>query len=66
VKSFHRFCNTAFIVKFYGITQEPVTEDYMLIMEYASSGNLHNYLKENFANVKWTTKLAILVQISDG
>ena len=35
-------------------------------MEYAGGGNLHNYLKKNFANVKWKTKLAILCQISDG
>ena len=51
---------------YYGITQDPVKKDYMLIMEYASGGNLHNYLRENFANIKWNTKLAILIQISDG
>ncbi|EXX55193.1 kinase-like protein [Rhizophagus irregularis] len=68
INSLHRCYNTAFIVKYYGITQDPDSQikDYMLIMEYASDGNLHNYLRENFTNIKWTTKLAILCQISDG
>ncbi|CAB4433026.1 unnamed protein product [Rhizophagus irregularis] len=66
LKSLHRCYDTLFIIKYYGITQDPAIKDYMLIMEYASGGNLHNYLKENFANIKWITKLAILCQISDG
>ncbi|EXX55436.1 Ssk22p [Rhizophagus irregularis DAOM 197198w] len=66
VKSLHRCYDTVFIVKYYGITQDPVIKDYMLIMEYASGGNLHSYLNKNFINIKWITKLAILCQISDG
>ncbi|GBC27963.2 kinase-like domain-containing protein [Rhizophagus irregularis DAOM 181602=DAOM 197198] len=66
VRSLHRCYDTVFIVKYYGITQDPVIKDYMLIMEYASGGNLHDYLKENFTNIKWITKLAILCQICDG
>ncbi|CAB5210541.1 unnamed protein product [Rhizophagus irregularis] len=66
LKSLHRCYDTLFIIKYYGITQDPAIKDYMLIMEYASGGNLHNYLRENFANIKWITKLAILCQISDG
>ncbi|GES92242.1 kinase-like domain-containing protein [Rhizophagus clarus] len=66
VKSLHRCYNTVFIVKYYGITQHPETRDCMLIMKYASGGNLHNYLNKNFKNIKWITKLAILCQISDG
>ena len=55
-----------FIIKYYGITQDPETKEYMLIMEYADGGNLHNYLQKNFTAIKWNTKLAILIQISDG
>ncbi|CAB4442924.1 unnamed protein product [Rhizophagus irregularis] len=66
VKSLHRCYDTVFIVKYYGITQDPVIKDYMLIMEYASGGNLRSYLQTNFINIKWITKLAILCQISDG
>jgi serine/threonine protein kinase len=66
VKSLHRCYDTVFIVKYYGITQDPKIKDYMLIMEYAGGGNLHSYLKYNFTNIKWSIKLAILCQISDG
>ncbi|GES73410.1 kinase-like domain-containing protein [Rhizophagus clarus] len=66
VKSLHRCYDTIFIVKYYGITQDPEIKDYMLIMEYAGGGDLHNYLRKNFIDIKWTTKLTILCQISDG
>ena len=38
----------------------------MLIMNYASGGNLHNYLQKNFVDITWDIKLYILWQISDG
>ncbi|RGB33912.1 kinase-like domain-containing protein [Rhizophagus diaphanus] len=66
VKSLHRCYDTIFIVKYYGITQDPEIKDYMLIMEYASGGNLHNYLKKKFPYIRWIIKLTILCQISDG
>ena len=55
-----------FIIKYYGITQDPKTKDFMLIMEYAGGGDLHKYLQECFRDIDWNTKLAILCQISDG
>ncbi|GBB94913.1 hypothetical protein RclHR1_02440007 [Rhizophagus clarus] len=66
VKSFHRCYNTAFMIKYHGFTYDPQINDYIFIMQYANGGNLHNYLKENFTNIKWVTKLTILCQISDG
>jgi hypothetical protein len=38
----------------------------MLIMKYASGGNLHDYLQKNFKNITWNEKLYILWQISAG
>ncbi|GBC09417.1 hypothetical protein RclHR1_08840006 [Rhizophagus clarus] len=52
VRSLHRCYDTIFIVKYYGITQHPETKDFMLIMEYASGGDLHSHLKNNFTNIK--------------
>ncbi|PKY19225.1 kinase-like protein [Rhizophagus irregularis] len=54
------------IIGYYGITREPETKDYMLVMKYASGGNLHSYLQRNFENVTWNKKLYILWQISAG
>ena len=39
----------------------------MLVMQYASGGNLHNYLQENFTKFAWNKeKLENLWQISEG
>ena len=56
----------AFITKCYGITQDPETKEFMLLMKYANGGNLHNYLQENFRNITWKQKLNILWDISEG
>ncbi|GES81705.1 kinase-like domain-containing protein [Rhizophagus clarus] len=39
----------------------------MLVMQYASGGDLHNWLQKKFAEIKWNKdKLIILWQISEG
>lgn len=66
MKSLHQCCDSIYIIRYYGITQDPKVKEYMLVMDYASGGNLHDYLKRNFKNIKWIAKLAILCQISKG
>ncbi len=56
----------AYIIKVFGITQDHKTKDYMLVMEYANGGNLHNYLQKNFIDITWNKKLYILLKISKG
>ncbi|GES87538.1 kinase-like domain-containing protein [Rhizophagus clarus] len=36
------------VVKVYGITQDPETKDYMMVMEYVENGSLRNYLDKNY------------------
>src|SRR5579871_1418672 len=50
-------------MKFYGITKDPQTEEFMMVLEYAEYGNLRNYLKTNFSNLKWKDKLDFLQNI---
>ncbi|CAB5186395.1 unnamed protein product [Rhizophagus irregularis] len=64
--SFIQCYNRAYIIKVHGITQDLQTKDFMLVMEYASGGNLHNYLQGNFVNITWNKKLRILWNISEG
>ncbi|GES97623.1 kinase-like domain-containing protein [Rhizophagus clarus] len=54
------------VIRFHGITQDPGTKEFMLIIDYADGGNLHNYLQKNFLNVTWIEKLIILRKISYG
>ncbi|PKC03445.1 kinase-like protein [Rhizophagus irregularis] len=55
-----------YIIGCYGITQNPETKEFMLIMQYANGGNLHDYLQENFTNITWEMKLNILSHIAMG
>lgn len=39
--------------------------NYLLILEYADSGTLRNYLKYNFSKLDWNIKLQFAIQIAD-
>ncbi|GES97118.1 kinase-like domain-containing protein [Rhizophagus clarus] len=55
------------IIRTHGITKAPKLGDYMLVMQYASGGDLYNWLQKNFAKITWNKdKLIILWQISEG
>ncbi|GBB93710.1 hypothetical protein RclHR1_02220005 [Rhizophagus clarus] len=55
------------IIETYGFTKDPESEDYILVIKYASEGDLHKYLQKNFINITWNKqKLLILWQISKG
>ncbi|UZN99157.1 uncharacterized protein OCT59_000437 [Rhizophagus irregularis] len=59
-------CKGYRVIDCYGITQDPITKEYMLILNYAKGGNLHDYLQKNFINITWRDKLYILQGISFG
>ncbi|CAB4437576.1 unnamed protein product [Rhizophagus irregularis] len=55
------------IIKFYGITTEirkDSSKKYMLVMEYADSGTLREYLKKNFRNLTWDDKFKMAHQLA--
>ncbi|RHZ47388.1 hypothetical protein Glove_583g6 [Diversispora epigaea] len=51
-------------IQFYGITQDPETHSYMMVLQYAADGNLREYLKINFNNINWKQKLYNLYSLS--
>ncbi|RHZ89374.1 hypothetical protein Glove_15g5 [Diversispora epigaea] len=51
-------------IQFYGITQDPETHSYMMVLQYAADGNLREYLKINFNNINWEQKLYNLCNLS--
>ncbi|RHZ80006.1 hypothetical protein Glove_139g394 [Diversispora epigaea] len=51
-------------IQFYGITQDPETHSYMMVLDYAKDGNLREYLKINFNNINWKQKLDNLQELS--
>jgi serine/threonine protein kinase len=47
-------------IKLYGITKDPQTEEFIMVLQFAEYGNLRNYLKNNINNLNWKEKLNIL------
>src|SRR5205823_2436495 len=54
------------ILDIYGISQDPNTKEYILVMRYANDGSLTDYVTKNFKNLKWKDKIQILYSIISG
>ncbi|UZO03824.1 uncharacterized protein OCT59_024225 [Rhizophagus irregularis] len=54
------------IIETFGFTKGPKLDDYILVMQYASEGDLHKYLQKKFTKIDWSQKLSILYDISSG
>jgi len=44
----------------YGVTQQPETKKYMIVMQYADNGNLLSYLDQNINKLTWMRKAECL------
>src|SRR5688500_4180200 len=55
-----------YLNKYYGITQNPITGDFIIIMKYYKLGSLRDYITKNFYNIKWNEKLKILKNVAAG
>ncbi|RIA86403.1 kinase-like domain-containing protein [Glomus cerebriforme] len=53
------------IIRLYGITQDPDTKNYMMVLEYAKEGSLRNYLVTN-VKLSWFDKIEDLWHIANG
>ncbi|GES99328.1 kinase-like domain-containing protein [Rhizophagus clarus] len=54
------------IINTLGFTKDPKLNDYIIVMQYASGGDLHNYLQKEFTEIKWNKKTRIVDAISFG
>src|SRR5436305_8046123 len=54
------------ILDIYGISQDPNTKEYILVMRYANDGSLTDYITNHFENLKWKHKIEILYSIISG
>src|SRR5687767_7099240 len=54
------------IIHIYGLTQDPITKEYIFVMAYMEGGSLQNYLTKDFKNLKWEIKIEILYSIING
>src|SRR3989337_18561 len=52
--------------KLYGISQDPETKEYILVMQYANGGDLRQYLGDHFVEIDWNQKISMLLDIAKG
>src|SRR5438445_8252598 len=52
------------MIEYYGISQDPVTENYILVTELDAKGNLRNYLLQYNKILSWERRINILLKIS--
>ncbi|RGB29253.1 kinase-like domain-containing protein [Rhizophagus diaphanus] len=51
---------------YYGITKDPESRNFMIVMGYAMYGSLRQHLNDSFNSTKWEKKLKILRNIAQG
>ncbi|GBC02684.1 hypothetical protein RclHR1_04750012 [Rhizophagus clarus] len=54
------------ILATYGMSQNPETKDYIMVLQYAEGGTLKDCIDINFEILPWEVKLEILATISGG
>ena len=57
---------SSFIVRCYGITKDPETNNFMMVMQYIENGSLRQHLNNNFNSFDWKRKLSNLDNIISG
>ncbi|CAB4373851.1 unnamed protein product [Rhizophagus irregularis] len=73
IKLLHKVNFHMNIIQFFGITKRQnnldnenyIDSNFLLVLEYADSGTLRNYLKDNFHKFDWNIKLKFATQIAD-
>ncbi|EXX79861.1 hypothetical protein RirG_001550 [Rhizophagus irregularis DAOM 197198w] len=58
--------NKSHISEYFGITQDPISQDIMIIMPYYDFGDLKHYVSNYFYNICWQEKLENLSKIITG
>ncbi|GBB97941.1 hypothetical protein RclHR1_03100003 [Rhizophagus clarus] len=54
----------SFISPCYGITKDPKSNNFMMVMPYSQYGSLRQHLNNNFNSLSWFEKISILLEIA--
>ncbi|CAB5377781.1 unnamed protein product [Rhizophagus irregularis] len=54
------------ILNIYGISQNPDTKEYIMVLQYAKEGDLNHWINENYEYFNWKNKLSVLLNIISG
>ncbi|CAB4408581.1 unnamed protein product [Rhizophagus irregularis] len=62
--SIARFSKT--ILPVYGISRDPDTKNYIMVLDYAEGGNLYRWISEHYNNIDWSHIINALLTIIGG
>ncbi|RIA93125.1 hypothetical protein C1645_819749 [Glomus cerebriforme] len=66
INNSNNFDNTGEILKIYGISRNPNTKNYIIVLQYAQGGNFNDWLNNNYKYFNWVNKLKVLINIING
>ncbi|RIB27327.1 kinase-like domain-containing protein [Gigaspora rosea] len=66
IRNFTKVNQHHHIIRFFGITQDPKTETYYMVLQFANNGDLRSYLHNHFSELDWPTKIRMAEEISSG
>jgi serine/threonine protein kinase len=66
IESNVQIAENPFFIQCLGISQDPQTLYYMIVMEFAPLGSLRTYMNDNFNSMTWKDKIKSLWSISKG
>ncbi|WP_147409607.1 protein kinase [endosymbiont GvMRE of Glomus versiforme] len=64
--TYHELINSMAVVKYLGVSQNPKTKEYVIVMDYIEGGNLRQFLNRNYDKLEFEDKLYQLYFIADG
>lgn len=62
----HKLFKAGHVTRCYGISQNPETRDYLMVINYMKGGNLRQYLSSYYNRTNFSTKLSHLENIARG
>ncbi|GBB84827.1 hypothetical protein RclHR1_01140016 [Rhizophagus clarus] len=54
------------ILRVYGISQNPNTKEYVIVLEYAGGGNFNDWMNKHYKYFEWGDKIDVLFSIING
>ncbi|CAB4421941.1 unnamed protein product [Rhizophagus irregularis] len=63
---FHTKTDSTYVIRCYGITKDPESNNFMMVMDYAKNGSLRQRLNNCFNSMNWIEKLDILRRATIG
>ncbi|RUO95987.1 kinase-like domain-containing protein [Jimgerdemannia flammicorona] len=54
-----------FVARCYGVSRDPKTNSYILVLKYVEQGSLADYLKKNEGRLTWADRLRLAYQITE-